>query len=78
MNRSEIFSISDFAEFTRTTRDTLLYYDKIHLLSPAARGENQYRYYSSEQLALVNLIRTCQALGMKLAEIKELAVYRTP
>jgi len=72
------FSISDFAEYTRTTRDTLLYYDRIGLLSPTERGENNYRYYSGAQFAVVNLIRILQQLGMTLEEIKELKDRRTP
>ena len=78
MENQDVFTVADFAEFTRTTRDTLLHYEKIGLLFPESRGENNYRFYSSGQLAVVNLIRTCQALGMKLAEIKGLAVSRTP
>ena len=74
----DFFSISDFAEFSRTTRDTLLYYDKIGLLSPAFRKSNNYRYYSIGQLAVINLIRTLQELGMSLDEIKELKDQRTP
>jgi len=74
----DFFSISDFAEFSRTTRDTLLYYDKIGLLSPAFRKANNYRYYSIGQLAVINLIRTLQDLGMSLEEIKELKDQRTP
>ena len=73
-----LFSISDFAEFTRTTRDTLLHYDRIGLLSPAVRGENNYRYYSSTQHAIVNVIRTFQQLGMSLEEISGLRDRRTP
>ncbi|MCL1809053.1 MAG: MerR family transcriptional regulator [Clostridiales bacterium] len=73
-----LFAISDFAELTRTTRDTLLYYDKIGLLPPAARGENNYRYYSSRQFTIVNVIRTLQELGMTLDEIKNLKDQRTP
>ena len=78
MKTNEIFTVAEFAEFTRTTRDTLLHYERIGLLSPESRGENNYRYYSNGQLAIVNLIRTCQALGMTLAEIKKLTVNRTP
>jgi len=78
MKSNEIFTVADFAEFTRTTRDTLLHYERIGLLSPESRGENNYRYYSNGQLAVVNLIRTCQALGMTLAEIKKLKSSRTP
>ena len=78
MKRREIFSVADFAEYARTTRDTLLHYDKIGLLSPASRGKNNYRLYSSGQLAMINFIRTCQALGMTLTEIKRLKANRTP
>jgi DNA-binding transcriptional MerR regulator len=78
MERKEVFSVAEFAEFSRTTRDTLLHYDKIGLLKPESRGNNNYRYYSNGQLAMVNLIRTCQALGMTLTEIRHLKDDRTP
>jgi len=78
MPESGLFSISDFAKYSRTTRDTLLHYDRIGLLSPVSRGENNYRYYSNTQLAVVNVIRTCQKLGMTLEEIKGLKDRRTP
>jgi len=78
MKRKEMFSVAQFAKFTRTTRDTLMHYDKIGLLSPRLRGKNNYRFYSSRQIAVVNLIRTCQAFGMTLTEIKHLKTNRTP
>ena len=78
MPESGLLSISDFAEFSRTTRDTLLHYDRIGLLSPVLRGKNNYRYYSGSQLAIVNVIRTFQQLGMSLEEIKGLKDQRTP
>ena len=78
MTDAGLLSVSEFARFSRITRDTLLHYDRIGLLSPAARGENNYRYYSSRQLALVNMIRTLQQLGMSLEEIKGLKDRRNP
>ena len=78
MMKKKIFSISDFAKFARTSRDTLLHYDRIGLLSPVSRGDNNYRYYSNDQLAVVDLIRTFQTLGMSLKEIKRLKDHRTP
>jgi len=78
MQESGYFSISEFAEYSRTTRDTLLHYDRIGLLSPAERGENNYRYYTGAQLAIVNLTRILQQLGMTLEEIKALKDRRTP
>jgi len=73
-----LFSVNDFAKFSRSTKDTLLYYDRIGLLSPVSRGENNYRYYSHGQLAIVNVIRTFQELGMSLSEIKDIKDDRTP
>jgi DNA-binding transcriptional MerR regulator len=73
-----LFSVRDFAKFSRTTRDTLYHYDRIGLLSPMSRGENNYRYYSSGQLATVNVIRTLQELGLSLNDIKDLRENRTP
>ena len=71
-------TISEFAKLSRTTRDTLLHYDRVGLLSPESRGDNNYRYYSSRQLSIVNLIRTLQGLGMTLAEIRNLRDKQTP
>ena len=78
MANEGVFTISDFAKLSRTTRDTLLYYDRIGLLKPEQRGENNYRYYSNSMLEVVNVIRTLQKLGMSLEEIKYLKDRRTP
>jgi len=78
MSKTHGFSISDFAKYSRTTKDTLLHYDRIGLLSPVFRGENHYRYYSPNQLVIVNAIRTLQELGLSLNEISEIMQRRTP
>jgi len=78
MNENGLFSISEFAKYSRTTRDTLLHYDHIGLLSPSTRRENNYRYYSHNQLLTICVIRSLQQLGMSLEEIKNLKNRRTP
>jgi len=75
---NRLFSVSDFAKFSRTTRDTLHHYDRIGLLSPMSRGKNKYRYYSSGQMALINVINTLQEVGLSLTEIKALKDGLTP
>jgi DNA-binding transcriptional MerR regulator/effector-binding domain-containing protein len=73
------FTVNEFAKLARTTRNTLHHYDAIGLLSPISRSENSnYRYYSIGQLADINMIRTLQALGMPLSEIKTQKDRRTP
>ncbi|MDR3053444.1 MAG: MerR family transcriptional regulator [Coriobacteriales bacterium] len=74
----DLFTISEVARYARISRDTLLFYDKIGLLSPSTRGENNYRYYSQEQLAHINVIKTLQELGMPLKTITGLRKRRTP
>jgi DNA-binding transcriptional MerR regulator len=74
----KLFSVSAFAKLSRITVAMLHHYDKLGLLSPVKRGENNYRYYSITQLSEVNLIRTMQELGLSLNEIKTLRDRRTP
>lgn len=78
MAGNKLFSLGDFLKFSRTTRDRLHHYDKIGLLPPAVRGKNKFRYYSSGQMPVINLIRTLLELGMTLDEIKRLRDLRTP
>jgi DNA-binding transcriptional MerR regulator len=79
MAESGLFSVGDFARLARVTQATLHHYDKIGLVSPVSRGEdNRYRYYSSRQLTHINVIRTLQGLGMTLTEIKAIKDIRTP
>ena len=78
MTNAGCFTVRDFAKFSRTTRGALLHYDKIGLLSPTTRGDNNYRYYSTHQLATVNVIRTLQNQGITLEEIKDIRDNLTP
>jgi len=78
MTENGFFSISEFAKYARTTRDTLLHYDRIDLLPPASRRDNNYRYYSPNQLLSVSVIRALQQLGMSLETIRDLKNKRTP
>ncbi|MDR1589698.1 MAG: MerR family transcriptional regulator [Oscillospiraceae bacterium] len=75
---TELLSISELAKFSRVSRTALIHYDKVGLVKPIARGGNNYRHYSDEHIALVNLIRTLQHLGMSLKEITLVAQRRTP
>ena len=66
-----LLSVGEFARISRTTKAALLHYGKIGLLSPSMRDkDSKYRYYRAEQLTSINFIRTFQALGMSLDEIK--------
>jgi DNA-binding transcriptional MerR regulator len=77
-DEKEFLSISELAEFSRVTRATLLHYDKLGLIAPVSRAENNYRRYSDNQIGAVNFIRTLQKAGLSLSEIRVIQRERTP
>ena len=73
-----LLSVKKFSEYSRVSTHTLRHYDKHGLLSPIARGDNKYRYYTNAQIADIRLIRALQKLGMSLKEIKDFKERRSP
>ena len=67
-----LLSISDFAAYCGTTRQTLQYYDRIGLLKPIQLGKQGYRYYHPLQSHEVRMIRSFQGSGSSLEEVKEI------
>lgn len=69
---NQLFSIGEMARLQNISRQTLIFYDKIGLLSPAyVNPENGYRYYSTGQLDLLDTILIMKKIGFSLEEIKE-------
>ena len=67
------FLISEFAKLRDININSLRYYEKLGILKPAYVDEKtSYRYYSAEQLPLLNNIILCVQLGIPL---KEMAAY---
>ena len=67
------FLISEFAKLRGININSLRYYEKLGILKPAYVDENtNYRYYSVEQIPLLNKIILCIQLGISL---KEMATY---
>ena len=67
-----LMSISDFAAYCGTTRQTLQYYDRIGLMEPIKVGEQGYRYYHPLQAHEVRMIRSFQGSGSSLEELREI------
>ncbi len=77
--RSNHMKISEFAQVTGITRKNLIFYDKIGLLSPTIVDEqNNYRYYSYQQIDTANVIIVLREIGMPLKEIKAYLCGRSP
>ena len=67
------FLISEFAKLRGININSLRYYEKLGILKPAYIDERtNYRYYSVEQISLLNKIILCIQLGISL---KEMATY---
>ena len=64
------FTISEFAKLRDININSLRYYEKLGLLKPAYIDENNgYRYYSAEQVSILNKIILCIQLGIPLKEM---------
>lgn len=67
------FRIGEISSIFNIPLQTLRYYDKIGLFSPACiNQETGYRYYSLYQLPLLHQIKTLKNMGIPFTEIKEL------
>lgn len=65
----KLLTSGQFAQLCRTSKDTILYYDKLGLLKPILVGDNNYRYYSVEQYCIFDRIKLLQDTGYSLEEI---------
>lgn len=73
MDKEKYFTIGEICELTKVPCSALRYYDRAGVLKPAyIDNTNGYRYYDSEALQSVLVLRYYQILGFKLKEIPEL------
>lgn len=79
-NREEpsYLNISKFSKLVNVSRRTLIYYDSIGLLKPAKIEGNGYRFYTYDQVDLVDAIKTLSEMGVPLSKMKEFLDSRTP
>ena len=68
----EYYTIGEISKICGIPIRTLHYYDEIGLLKPEKKDiETNYRYYTSQQLLLINIISQFKSEGYSLNEIKE-------
>ncbi|MDT8717394.1 MerR family transcriptional regulator [Clostridium sp. 19966] len=65
------FTTGELANMLGVTKQTVIYYDRIGLISPAKRGEKEYRYYTLEQADELDSILTFRNLGVSIKMLKE-------
>lgn len=67
---SEYLSIGKVSKLKNVSIKSLRYYDKIGILKPAfVNTETNYRYYTNEQLYLLDAITLCIKLGIPLKDL---------
>ncbi len=68
--------IGELAQKVGTPVATVRYYEQQGLLPPAARLDNNYRYYGAAHSERLQFILRCRSLDMSLAEIRALLDYK--
>jgi len=75
----DTLSIYEFSKLSGIESSTLRYWDELGLFSPIMRNpDNNYRYYSKDQLTELNFVITLSELGVPLKVIAELSIKRKP
>jgi len=69
---TEEYTIGRLAKTVGLSRSTLLYYDRLGLLSPINRSEGNYRLYSAGEVERLRRICTYREMGISLKQIGEL------
>ena len=65
------YTAGELADLFELPKQTLLYYDKMGVLSPEFISENNYRHYSLKQYLILEVILNMRKLGIPISKIKE-------
>lgn len=71
-NKEELISISRMASLTETNRDTLVYYIKEGLITPAVTTESGYKYFLPDQIRTMTNIKLLRRCGIHISEIRRM------
>lgn len=67
---SRRYTSGQFARLCHTTKETLFHYDRLGLLRPLSRGENDYRYYDVRQFLQFDMITLFKECGTPLKDMR--------
>lgn len=66
----QYYTAGELADLFELPKQTLLYYDKMGILSPEFISENNYRHYSLKQYLILEVILNMRKLGIPISKIK--------
>ncbi|GAA0086378.1 MerR family transcriptional regulator [Clostridium sp. CTA-7] len=78
LNNKILLTTGEFAKLCNVSKDTLFHYDKLKILSPLKKGDNGYRYYSTDQIESFYVISILKELDVSLKDIKNYINNKTP
>ncbi len=67
-----MYKIGDLVKKFKLSRSTILYYDKIGVLKPTEREENNYRIYDQQEVMKLSKIVMYRESGISLRNIQKL------
>lgn len=67
-----MLTIGKVAERAQVTADSIRYYEREGLITPAKKTESGYRLYTEEAIRRIGFIKHAQQCGFSLTEIREL------
>ncbi|MCD8096737.1 MAG: MerR family transcriptional regulator [Lachnospiraceae bacterium] len=69
---NQYLTIGEFAKLRDVNINSLFYYEKLGILTPAYKDpRSKYRYYAPEQLSTLDIILLCISLEIPLKELKQ-------
>ena len=72
MTHTNGYTIGQLAEAVGVPASTIRFYERANLLKPEARTGGNYRHYGQRSLERLRFIRSAQATGFSLEDIREL------
>ncbi len=72
MGMEKHYTISQLASAAGLPTSTLRYYERVGLVQPTTRAENNYRLYTEDTLQRLRFIRAAQATGFTLDDVHTL------
>lgn len=78
MEQTVYLSTGELAQMLDISKQTVIYYDRVGLLSPAGRGSQNYRLYTLDQADELDTILTLRNLGVPIEELKDYLRRKSP
>ncbi len=75
-NKTQTYKISEVADTTGLSADTLRYYEKIGLLKKIGRAPSGVRLYNRQDLSRLRFIQRAKTMNFSLLEIEKLLQMR--